>query len=543
MKKRMLALVMVAAMIAGCLVGCGKGKESSRKQEGGAALTGEKIKITSQLHGWGKDWLENAAEEFTYQTGIEVKIEWDALVSSNLGTILENAEMDKSDIYFASNIDYEKYLKAELIEDLRDFMEEKDDTEGGKSLNERMTQGQMRYMLDKDGSIRQGTVPITSSNFGIVYNVKMMNYLCHDVLGWEEGHDYPINTKELFEVVDALNAQTEAGKNKELLTYTQDGKSYPVEALAWSGAVGSPDYIWKSWFYQYIGEEKLQKYLAEQGEKPSILEDPGHYISYQTICDLIGLTVDDNGDVYPANSIPNCVSYNHTASQTQFFLGKSLMVPGASWIYTEMEASIQNEKDWGYMPVPWLSDDKGNPLVGEGVSMPKDEDGNYKHFTASQDNAGDAALISARSKNKDISKKFLRFLLSSEYLVKLAEDMQSCVAYECDYEKIENKTYWLEQVVNIQESCVMISNFSTNPMVKKGAMGFYQATEIAPYAELSLGTFGSVTKMVDSATGKELSAGQTPTGFAVSENVYKYVQQNFKAGRLKWHEVKRNVGL
>lgn len=543
MRKKIVSLITVVTLLAGMLVGCGgSGTGPASKKEGAAKLTGEKIKVTAQLHGWGKDWLDNAAAEFTYQTGIEVNVEWDALLSSSLVTILENEETINSDIYFANNVAYETYLKAGWIEDLTDFMNEPDDAEGGKSLNERMDEGIYRYILKEDGSKVQGIVPITNSNFGMVYNIKIMNYLCHDVLGWEEGHDYPVNSKELFEVIEALEAETAAGKNKELLTYVQDGKTYDVKPLVWSGVTGSLEFLFKPWFAQYIGQDKLDAYLAETGDEPTILKDTANFICYQKICDLMGVTEDNNGNVYPENSIPNCVSYNHTSSQSHFFLGKALLMPGASWIYKEMESMIENVEDWGYMPVPYLSDEEGNPLTAEGVEMPKNEDGTYKHYSSSHGDAGDCAIIPMKSENKEISKKFLRFITSSEYLPNLADDMQSCLAYKCDYSKMKNSTYWFKQVLNVHDSAVIANWFSTNIMVKKGGMSFYKTTEVPPFTQFSLGTYGSVTKMVDSATGEELKEGEQAKGYAVSENVYKYVDTNFKAALVSWHKIKASVG-
>ena len=242
MKKRIIALVLLMALALTIFAGCGKvGGKAQR--EGAAPLTGEKIKITSQLHGYGRAWLDNAADEFTYRTGIEVSIEWDALLAQNLITILENSKTVTSDMYFAPNIAEETFLKEGWIEDLTDFMNEKDDAEGGLSLNDRMEEGVWQCVKMDDGSIRQGVVKISNPNFGVVYNKKIMNYLCHDVLGWEEGHDYPVNTKELFEVIDALNKETAAGKNPELLTYVQDGKTLNVEAISWSGSTGSLEFF------------------------------------------------------------------------------------------------------------------------------------------------------------------------------------------------------------------------------------------------------------------------------------------------------------
>lgn len=539
MKKRVLAAVLGLSLLVGCLTGCGGGTGTGDE---GAELTGEKISITAPISGNGQAWLENAAEAFTKKTGIAVDIAWDAMLSTNLTTILETEGVQKSDIYFASTYEWALWLRdGGLIEDLTDFLNEPDENEGGKSLNERTLPQCYRYIIDDEGNKRQGVVPNTSTTHGIVYNMKMMNYLCHDVLGWEEGHDYPINTKELFEVIDALNEATKNGTNKELFTYQQDGKSYDVKPWVWSGSVGTLEFFFYPWLGQYEGQENLTKYMSNVGVKPIHTDCEGMYVVYQMLSDLLDIKTDENGNVYSANSIPNCVSYNHTASQSQILLGKSLMIPAADWFYTEMEATIEDGENIGFMPVPWMSDEEGNPLTAEGVEMPKNEDGTYRPYDYYTSWLG-YSCIPVEAQNKEGAKKFIRFLTSSEYLPKYASDIQTGLAYGFDESKVE-ATSWYEKVLAVRDACQMVSFNAESKLVTYGRIGFYNNPATAPYSQLSTGVFGNPEKMVDSATGKELKDGEKPIGVAVTENVYKYVESNHKAAVAGWAESKQLVGL
>ena len=264
--KQILAVLLGLVLIVGCFTGCGN---SGGSGDDGAKLTGEKISITAPISGNGQAWLENAAQAFTKKTGIAVEVAWDAMLSTNLTTILGTDGVQKSDIYFASTYEWSLWLRdGGLIEDLTDFLNEPDENEGGKSLNERTLPQNYRYILDDEGNKRQGVVPTTSNTHGVVYNIEMMTYLCHDVLGWEEGHDYPINTKELFEVIDAMNTATKEGSNKELFTYTQDGKACDVKPWVWSGSVGTLEFFFYPWLGQYEGQENLTKYMSNVGVKP-----------------------------------------------------------------------------------------------------------------------------------------------------------------------------------------------------------------------------------------------------------------------------------
>lgn len=539
MKKRILAAVLGLSLLVGCLTGCGGGAGSS---EAGVKLTGEKISITAPISGNGQAWLENAADAFTKKTGIAVDIAWEAMLAANLTTILETEGVEKSDIYFSATYEWALWLRdGGLIEDLTDFLNEPDENEGGKSLNERMLAQCYRYITDDEGNKRQGVVPIASTTHGVVYNIKMMDYLCHDVLGWEEGHDYPINTKELFEVIDALNTTTKNGTNKELFAYQQDGKSYNVKPWVWSGSVGTLEFFFYPWLGQYEGQENLTKYMSNVGAKPIHTECEGMYVVYQMLSDLMDIKTDESGNVYSANSIPNCVSYNHTASQSQLLLGKALMIPAADWFYTEMEATIEDGENIGFMPVPWMSDDEGNPLTAEGVEMPKNEDGTYRPYDY-YTNFLSYGVIPVDAQNKDGAKQFIRFLTSSEYLPKYASDVQTCMAYEFDESKVEASS-WYKKVLAVRDACQMAGYYADSKLVTYGRIGFYNNPSTAPYSQLSTGVFGNPEKMVDSATGKELQDGETPTGVAVTENVYKYVESNHKAAVTKWGESKKMVGL
>jgi hypothetical protein len=76
-----------------------------------------------------------------------------------------------------------------------------------------------------------------------------------------------------------------------------------------------------------------------------------------------------------------------------------------------------------------------------------------------------------------------------------------------------------------------------------GMMSFYKNPGTTPYTVLATGGFGSVEKIVDSATGKVLKDGEAATGIAVTENVYKYVMGNADSAKRVWNEAKELVGV
>lgn len=518
--KRVAALSLAVLLGVG-VVGCGGG-------DGGAKSNGKTLSIVCQTNGLGQDWMMNAAKAYEKETGTKVSVEFDAYLSSNLTNTLESSATEVADLYYAATYEWAIWsYKDDLVVDLTDFMNEKG--EDGKSLNER-TKSAIRYVNMEDGTKKQTIVPLEYSTTGLVYNKKMMSYICQDVLGWEADHKYPVNTKELKEVMAALEKIQKDGSNKELFTYSQNGQTLDVEAFVWSGSVGMLEFFTKSWIPQYLGDEGMTAFY-NQYENCDLLNHEAFYIAYQAMEDLLQLTEDENGEYYSATSVPNCVSYNHTASQSQFLLNKALFCPTGSWFYSEMESTITDIDNIGYMPIPYLSDDAGNPLTAEGVEMPKDENGNYMSYYLST--SPDYLVIPQRSKNQEEAKNFLRFMFSPEYMVNLGNDLQAPLAIDYDDSKCE-KNAWFKEVDAALDCTHMCDIWTASKMQAYSRIGLYYNPATPPFSQLSMSTFGSCEKLVDSATGKTIKDASEATGVAVSENVYNYVNGNYKMARNDW---------
>lgn len=526
--------VMTALLMTASLSGCNSSSGGSQA----AKKTGQSITITAQTNGLGQDWLNNAATAFTKKTGIDVTVNFDAYLSSNLSTTLENTSSEVSDLYFVQTYEWAKWSYSGYTEDLTGFMNEADKNEGGKSLNDRMTSVK-RYILDDKGDKVQSIVPLTQAPTGLVYNKEMMKYLCHDVLKWENGHDYPINTKELQEVIDALKQAQKNHANDTLFTYKQSGQKLDVKPFAWSGTVGTLQYLLYSWFGQYVGEDGFAAFLAQQNN-PDLFKSDGFFKTYQEMMDLLDIQEDSNGNYYSVNSIPNCVSYNHTSSQQQFLLGKSLLIPCGSWFYSEMKASISELDNIGFMPVPWMSDGSGNPVVAKGVTMPKNAEGIYMPYSYIND--PDYFVVPTASKKKELAEQFLRFLFSDAYMPTLQTDLQAPLCFSFNDSGVK-KTSWFEQVSTLLNSSAHVDFFSTNKLYLYGRLCFYKNPDSAPFSRLSQSGFGSSDKLIDSATGSVIGSASQATGVAVTENVYKYVMGNYQAALSGWNEAKRLAGV
>lgn len=528
--KKLITVLLAASMACG-VVGCGGGDKNA------AELTGESINVVVQTNGLGTDWIEDVAEKYTYETGIAVNVQFDALLNSNLFTILSTDVMECADVYFGQTGDWADWLKNDLIVDLTDIYT---DSSEGKSLEERCLV-QDYYVENTDGSKKYGMIPLSMGPIGMAYNKEMMDYLCHDVLGWEEGHDYPTTTAELTQVTEALETTVKNGSNKELFSYSSAGETLDVKAWAWSGSIGTLEFLFKPWMQQYWGKEKMADFFNQQSN-PDMFNDEAFYVCYQKVMDLLELTEGKDGSVSSASSIPNCLSYNHTESQTQFLLGRALLVPAGSWLYSESTDLMENLDAWGFMPVPTMTDAEGKALCAEGVTVPTDEDGNYVPYLGI--NTQDFMFIPKRTAKQDLAKDFIKYMFSEDALATIEESIQAPVCFECNNEDIELNN-WAKQVKGYVDSAVkadaLCTTYSTNPMFGVGALNFVSDT--LPYAKLSQAGYGSINKYYDSKTLKEIASPEDATGIAITENVYKYVQWNYNYKLSHWQEYKQRLGI
>ncbi len=531
--KKVLALLMVAVLLVGMLTAC-----APTGQDGAAQLTGEYIVVKAQLNGLKQAWLENAAAAFTYKTGIRVEYEFDSLLNGSVQNLLETEGMELADLYFVQMNEWAKWAEAGFLTDLTLMMNQKN--ENGKSLNDRLI-GNDRYLLDSGDKVNY-IVPVTYAPTALAYNTKMMNYVCHDLLGWEEGHDYPINTKELQEVFEALEAATAAGKNPELLTYAQSGQTYSVQPMVWSGSTGYLEIMTYPWIYQYMGLDGTEAFY-NQTANIDLLNHDAFYYAYQKIEDLLDLEQNADGEWMSASSVPGSPSLSHVQSQQRFVRGQALLCPTGSWFYTETSDLIKElgmENDIGFMPVPWLSDDEGNYLVADGATPSKDEDGNPRAI--SRMNVADYFMIPTGAQSPDLAQEFLLFMFSEEYLPTLCEDLQSPMCFEADYSQVK-KTQWFGEVDRVMANITPVESWAPTTLCNYGRVQFYYNPGNQPFSRMVQCSFGSCTRLIDSATGQQIQSAAEATGIAVSENVYNYLQGNYAQGKKDFRDSKKELGV
>ena len=116
------------------------------------------------------------------------------------------------------------------------------------------------------------------------------------------------------------------------------------------------------------------------------------------------------------------------------------------------------------------------------------------------------------------------------------------MCFELDDSKVE-KTPWFAEVDKVFDVAAEVESWAPTRLCNYGRIGIYYNPDVPPFARLVQSSFGSSTKLIDSATGKVITDASQATGLAVTENVYKYLQGNYTQGVKRFADSKKELGV
>lgn len=320
--KKVAALSIAAMMASTALVGCG----GTASNAGGA--TGSKGQITVRIAnlGYGIEWLEDLAEEFTAETDIGVSIA-PALGTGGITTIdteLMSGE-SKADIIFTKKGDFGRYVYMtqgvdlggkhydKLYIDLNDVW-----TEVGEKINP-----QYEEFFNYNGNYY--ALPWAGGAYGFVRNRDVWMDLGYDV-------DYmPATTNELFEVCENIMDQY---SEKEVYPFTFSS--------AWEYY---SDFI-NIYFAQYEGLDAFNNFKA--GNAPDGLDEEyiysyeGQYEAVKVLAKLLEMTKNSKGDYKYKYQDEYSTSQDFTDMQASFIMGVAAFCINGSWLGVEMGSDDYN---------------------------------------------------------------------------------------------------------------------------------------------------------------------------------------------------------
>ena len=354
MKKKLVSVLLTAAMVATMAAGCGSsdgGSGDGGSDEGGSGKEMTYWSMWNSTESQAKV-IQKAADAYEEETGIHINIEWKGRdMKTLIGTALEAGEdIDLFD---------DDYMR--VVMNTKDYLVDLSTLEGEEEFEGHV----MPVILEKAKSWGDGklyTVPYQVYTTGVWYNKDM----------WEEAglteDDKPTTFEEFKEVCQKIK---DAGYNP--LTCNSD----------------SVNLIYGFQMARYIGQEAV----LECFNNGDWANEPAAKQAAEDIAELV-----DAG--YFSPNAPA----QYPDGQNEIGFGESCMVLNASWIPNEINVNTQADLEFGFFPWPSVEggvDGAEASMVGaQGYGINKESDMQQEAFDfATMIATGDYDLEMASSVN------------------------------------------------------------------------------------------------------------------------------------------------
>lgn len=308
------------SLVAAAAVGCGGGGAASG-QGGDEAGT---VEIVSFKGGYGIDYFEKAAKDFTAETGTPTAVSGDPKVWEQLRGAF--AAKDVPDVTWPGwGFDYWGNVYDGQVMAVDEFL---DQPAWGQ------TEGKFRDMFDEQ-LLRLGEYE--GKQYLLPYHVNINGWWYNKKLFKENGWTAPKTFEELIVLNDKLKA-------KGIAPMTFQGQ-YPYYML------------YAFIFPWIISSGGLEAWNACQNLEPGAWKSPHVIEAARRVA-----TLRDRGDF-----MKEALGLNHTDSQTEFLKGNAAFVPCGTWFYAEMREIIEKDSnllqagDFEFMLPPTLAGGKGDP--------------------------------------------------------------------------------------------------------------------------------------------------------------------------------------
>lgn len=335
MKKKLVSVLLTAAMVATMAVGCGGGSSDSGDSDSGDSGSGKEITYWSMWNSTENQAkvIQEAADAYEKETGVHVNIEWKG---RDIKTLIGSALQAGEDIDLFDD-DYQR-----VVNNNRDYIADLTDMAADADFESHV----MPVILDKAKSWGDGSlyvVPYQVYTTGVWYN------------------------KELWEAA-GLTDEDKPETFDDLLTVCQKLKDSGVAPITCNSDT-SVELLYGFQLARYIGQDAvLDAYNnGTWDEVPEALQ------AAEDIATLV-----DNG--YFSENAPA----NYPDGQNEVGFGESAMILNASWIPNEIQQNTGEEVEWGFFPWPavegGVDGTEASMVGGQGFGINKDSDMQQEAF-------------------------------------------------------------------------------------------------------------------------------------------------------------------
>lgn len=409
MKKRLLALGLVALMTASVLTGCG----GKGEKDGDDSSSKTQLYVSIYNGGFGSDWLEKVAKQFEEENDdvqvvlLKGKDEYSTIVSQL------QANTARADVYFSDGVNLTEMVQLDLIADITDIVTAPStDADGNETTIESRIREEYLNYLQMDG--KYYALPYVTGLAGVVYD--------HDLFaekGWLTYGDGPDGVAGTYD--DGLPATMD--EFKELLGRMANQGVFP---FIWTGQYSFyADYLLNSLWAQYEGVDNYNLTNTFEGEDSTLgtITPQNAYKLFEQEGRLKALEIVEmiaHNSSYYSPDAPK-TSTSHTTAQANFVLSNRTSAPIAmliEGIWWENEArGVFNQADgaenYGTRDFRFLS-------------LPKMEGQKDSRSVLYSTNDTTAVFIRKNTEKMDVAKRFVQYT-SSEAALKTFTLETGCI--------------------------------------------------------------------------------------------------------------------
>lgn len=452
LKKKLLALLPLTAVMVSALSSCGGGGSATTTPKPGSTSTptsgsqtvdsskapvGEQdLYICVYDGGYGTSWIEEMAADYSKKTGVNVHAVADQSVLDKIQDQLRNGS--DYDIFMSHDLNWREYAAQGWLANLDDLYSRT--IEGtNETFEQRLVDGAAEISKEYGKNEKEEHYYkscYTQGAGGLVYNMDMFE---------EHGWKVPTTYAELVTLCQTIvDAKIDAGQRRT------------VAPFAWSGTDRQYywDYLVFEWWAQLAGLDKIntiRDYKGPTGKYSDGYEmfNPATYSkefveAYEMWYNLVAMK--------PENSVPNAYGLRLIEAQSAFVTGQAAMIPYAQWAKYEITNSASDGKlnfDIAMMETPKAKADSQsvNYLVG----------------------FGDSIIVPSNSPSIDLAKDFIAYMATEEACQTFVREAAGAfLAFDyddIDLSEIEAEDTYIKSIHEKLNNSQNFSLTSTNPIV------------------------------------------------------------------------------
>ena len=343
--RNLLVLSALCALAVPTLASCNK-----KDNAGGSNV----VQIRVYKGGYGDEWIKELVKQFN-STFASQNISANIIESSTLVTEKAREEIydkkkNQTDIYFTNGSDYSSIIdnsqatlktsSKTLLANLDDIISSKaiglDGNEEEETIGSRLFEG-IREVSTYNGNNTKWQNKVFKLPWADAMTGLFANKSALATCGITE---MPLTSDEFIAMIENIASQT---SSTHIYPYSFGGSNCP----------GYMAFLFETWFAQYSGVEKYEKFQKCEPESGSI-KDKGYEV-YQDVGIKKALEA-----MYPMLKLNYCsqgsASKEHTEAQVEFMTDKSAFFVNGDWVMNEMRANYSNKaSDIVMVQMPILS--------------------------------------------------------------------------------------------------------------------------------------------------------------------------------------------